>query len=367
MRILLVTRVYWPNVGGIERHVQWLAEALLARGHHVEVLTLDRAFEDDRPLPAEETEGGVRITRIPFRGSTRYPLAPRVLRHLRGFDVLHVHAIDFLADLIVATRRVHGIPVVLSTHGGFFHTRFAQTAKRVWFQTMTRWLVKRVDALVYTSDQDRDLFVRLTPRGEVIRNAVELAPWQALARAPVAGQFVTLGRVDVHKGIAQLIRTLAALRDRDPRPFRAQIIGPEVSDGLVRRLSADRDGLGLTDRVAFTGKVEAATMHEAVRTAELGLWPAEYESFGISVVETMGAGLFPVLQDNRAFRYFVDGPTGLLTDYNDPARAAADIQRARDLPERGVWEAAARDKARQFGWDRVIGEVEEVYRRVARP
>ncbi len=105
---------------------------------------------------------------------------------------------------------------------------------------------------------------------------------------------------------------VAALRDRDPRPFHAQVIGPEVVEGLLRTLSEERDALKLSDRVTFAGKVAAEAMYEAVRTADLGLWPAEYESFGISVVETMAAGLVPVLQDNRAFRYFVEGPTGVV-------------------------------------------------------
>lgn len=364
MRVLLVTRVYWPNIGGIERHVQWLAEALVRRGHTADVVTLNRAFEDGRALPAQEELNGVHVTRVPFRGSTRYPIAPSVLRTVADYDVVHVHAVDFLADWLVATRPIHRRPVVLSTHGGFFHTAYAARAKKLWFHTMTRALVRAVDALVYTSDQDAELFGALTDRGVLLRNAVDLAPWQALARAPEPGQFVTLGRVDVHKGLAHLLRTLAALRDADPRPFHAKIVGPEVVEGLVGRLTTERDALGLAERVSFLGKVSAETMHEAVRTAELGLWPAEYESFGISVVETMGAGLLPVMQDNRAFRYFVDGPTGLLTDYRDPARAAAAIRQARDLPDRPVWEAATRAKATDYGWDKVIGDIEALYARV---
>lgn len=366
MRILLVARVYWPNIGGIERHVQWLGEALAARGHSVRVVTLDRAFEDGRALPAEEVHNGIRIRRIPFHGSTRYPIAPTVLRELHDADVVHVHAVDFLADWLVATRPLHRRPVVLSTHGGFFHTGFATRAKQVWFQTMTRMLVRGVDALVYTSDQDEELFRKLTSRGRVIRNAVDLAPWQALHREPVAGEFVTLGRVDVHKGLGNLLRTLAALRDRDARPFRARVIGPEVVPGLVARLSAERDALGLADRVVFEGKVPEATMFEAVRTADLGLWPAEYESFGISVVETMGAGLFPVLNDNRAFRYFVEGGSGALTSFADPDRAAATIAAARDHADRAERERAARTKAAQYGWSSVIGELEALYEQVVR-
>lgn len=369
MRILLVSRVFWPNIGGIERHVQWLAEALRARGHVANVVTLDRAFEDGRTLPLRGEIGGIEITRVPFRGSTRYPIAPGVLRHVRGYDVVHVHAVDFLADWLVATRPVHGRPVVLSTHGGFFHTAYAQKAKQAWFHTMTRGLVRAVDELIYTSDQDQELFAKLTRRGRIIRNAVDIAPWAALKRQPVAGQSVTMGRIDVHKGLSRLLRTLAAARDRDARPFRHRVLGPCVVDGLLPALIAERDALGLRDHVQFEGMVPIETMYLAVQSAELGLWPAEYESFGISVVESMGAGLPPLMQDNRAFRYFVEGKSGSLTNFGDADRAAADLLRLRDRSDAAEASVASRTKAGQYGWASVIEQIEEVYRRVlvARP
>lgn len=371
MRILLATRVFWPNLGGIERHVQWLAQHLVKRGHTVDIVTLDRAFEDGRALPPydrlEHPGGGSsHVWRVPFRGSTRYPIAPRVAQFVRRYDVVHVHAIDFLADWLTFTRRWHHRPVVLSTHGGFFHTDFAPRAKRLWFQTLTRHLVRRVDALIYTSDQDEELFRTLTDRGRLIRTGVSLDPWQGLARAPEPGRFVTVGRVDRHKGLGHLIDALAAYAAAG-EAFHADIVGPEVVPGLIDQLRAQAAARGIADRVRFHGKVDEATMHEAVRTAELGLWPAEYESFGISVVETMAAGLVPVLNDIRAFRYFHDageGATnGALTNFADPRAAAAAIAATR----RGL-DAAASDRARRvarrYSWEDVVVEVEAVYRDV---
>jgi alpha-1,3-mannosyltransferase len=367
VRVALVTRVFWPNVGGIERHVEWLARALHRRGHQVRVVTLDRAFEDGRALPADDVLDGIPVRRIPFRGSTRYPLAPWVLRELGDADVVHVHAVDFLADWLVATKVIHRRPVVLSTHGGFFHTAFASAAKKLWFQSATRAMVAAVDALVCTSDQDAELFGRISGKGVIIRNAVDFSAWEGMIPAPEAGRWINVGRVDVHKGLSNALRTLARVRDLDARPFRFDVFGPEVVPGLGDRLRAEAAGVGLAERFAVHGKVSTEVLHEAVRTAELGLFPAEYESFGLSVVETMGAGLVPVLHDNRAFRYFVDGDTGFLADFLRPEEAARVILRARDLgDERARWSAATRAKALTYGWDGVIPQIEEVYRRVSR-
>lgn len=368
LRVLLVARVFWPNIGGIERHVQWLAEHLVRRGHVVDVVTLDRSFEDGSAYPPYaqlDVPGtpGVHVWRIPFAGSTRYPLAPRVARFVSRYDIVHVHAVDFLVDWLVATKRWHRRPVVLSTHGGFFHTAFAPTAKKLWFNMMTRAMLRGVDRLIYTSDQDEELFRKITGKGVILRNGVDLAPWAPLGH-PEGGRWVTVGRVDTHKGLSNLVKTLAVVRDRDPHPFRAEVLGPEVVPGLVAGLERERDAAKLQDRLVFRGKVSQSELVEAVDRADLGLFPSEYESFGISVVEAMGAGVVPVLNDIRAFRYFIDeGRNGFLTNYADPVASAAAILKARDLgARRAEVGAAARAKAATYAWEHVVGEVEAVYR-----
>jgi alpha-1,3-mannosyltransferase len=371
LRVLLATRVFWPNLGGIERHVQWLAENLTKLGHTADIVTLDRAFEDGRSLPPYDRlvhphGGSSHVWRVPFAGSTRYPIAPRVAQFVRRYDVVHVHAVDFLADWLTLTRRWHRRPVVLSTHGGFFHTDFAPRLKKLWFQTMTRRLVQEVDALIYTSDQDQELFSKLTDRGRLVRTGVALDPWQTLERAPVPGRFVTVGRVDRHKGLSHLLRALAAYAAFN-EPFTAEIVGPEVVTGLLDQLRAEANAVGIGDRVRFHGKVDEHTMHELVRTAELGLWPAEYESFGISVVETMAAGLVPVLNDIRAFRYFHDAGDGArnggLVDFKNAA-AAAEVIRATRRSVNADSSHRAREVAQRYGWEKVVVEVEDVYRTV---
>lgn len=364
LRILLVTRVFHPNIGGIEKHVQWLGEHLAARGHLVDVVTLDRSFADGSPYPPYEKLGKLNVYRIPFRGTTRYPVAPRVLGFVKRYDVVHVHAVDFLVDWLVLNKPLHKRPVVLSTHGGFFHTDFLMPAKKLWFHTATRLMLRGVDRLLYTSDQDEEVFRAVSDKGRIVRSAVDLRPWLPLRNAPEPGHWVTVGRVDTHKGIAHLLRALAAVRDRDPRPFHAEVLGPEVIPGLIPELTALRDQLGLADRVTFTGAVPFDRLVEGVRTAELGLFPSEYESFGLSVVEAMAAGVVPVLNDIRAFRYFIDpGRNGFIVDYKDADAAARTILEARDLgARRPEVAAAARDKARQYDWSNVVGDLEDIYR-----
>jgi alpha-1,3-mannosyltransferase len=367
MRILQVSRVFWPNIGGIERHVQWLSEALIRRGHVCDVVTLNRSFADLSPYPPYDflpvtEKSGIHIYRIPFKGSTRYPLAPRVRRFIPRYDLVHIHAIDFLADWVTLLKPWHQRPVVLSTHGGFFHTEFGKGWKPLWFNTMTRALLSRVDRLLFTSDQDETLFRKITQKGQKITQAVDLSPYARLEREPEPGHWITIGRVDMHKGLKNLLKALAVVRDKSPEVFNMQVIGPAVVPGLVEELELECDRLQLNERVRFLGKVPEAVLVEALRTAELGLFPAEYESFGISVVEAMGAGVVPVLNDIAAFRAFIKGENGFLTEFKDPEQAAITILQARDRvrADRSLSETARRS-AQVYDWARVVVEVEGVY------
>ena len=127
MHIVHVVRQFHPAVGGLEGVVDSLSAEQVANGHRVRVVTLDRLFnapDASRPRRHEQ-RNGVDIVRIPFLGSKRYPIAFSVIRHIRDADIVHVHGVDFFCDYLAWTALLHRRKLVLSTHGGFFHTDFA--------------------------------------------------------------------------------------------------------------------------------------------------------------------------------------------------------------------------------------------------
>jgi hypothetical protein len=97
MKIVHVVRQFHPAVGGLEYVVLEIVKSQIARGHIVKVVTLDRIFNAtvQPTLPSRDAVAGAEVIRIPFFGSTRYPFAPSVIRHITDADIVHVHAIDF--------------------------------------------------------------------------------------------------------------------------------------------------------------------------------------------------------------------------------------------------------------------------------
>jgi alpha-1,3-mannosyltransferase len=174
--VLHVVRQYAPAVGGLENFVACLVAEQRNAGLEAQVLTLNSVFHAPPapPLPAQERLDGIPVRRLAWRGSHRYPLAPGVLRHLREFDLVHVHGVDFFADFLAATQFLHRRPLLLSTHGGFFHTAYASRLKRLFFHTVTRWSLRQYAHVFACSEGDFSTFQVIRPKGmTLIENGVD--------------------------------------------------------------------------------------------------------------------------------------------------------------------------------------------------
>jgi len=136
MLIVHVVRQFAPSVGGLEDVVRELSKRQVESGFAVRVVTLDRAFRPREAsgavsLNAYETIDGVEVIRIPYWGSQRYPIAPRVLRYIRTADLVHVHGIDFFFDFLALTKPLHRRRLVVSIgRGGALRRRSAQYSAR---------------------------------------------------------------------------------------------------------------------------------------------------------------------------------------------------------------------------------------------
>jgi len=305
MRILHVVRQYAPAIGGLEGYVALLAREQRRGGHEVRVLTLDRVFDGDgAQLPASEVMDGVPVERVSFRGSRRYPLAPAALKRLGDAEVIHVHGVDSFLDMLTASRLFHRKPIILSTHGGFFHTGFAQRLKRLFFSTVTRWSLMGVRAVLASSIQDRDAFARLWPeRTFLVENGVDVAKFSGLAQTetqPGSPTIIYFGRIAPNKEVPRLLRWFAALRAVAPG-WRLIVAGKPMGVALSN-LAGEAGRLGIADAVEFHQTPDDATLRALIARSSVYACASSYEGFGIAAVEAASAGLFPVLSDIPPFR-----------------------------------------------------------------
>src|SRR5262249_2182823 len=159
LHVVHIVRQFYPSVGGLETFVLSLAKHQRLLGANAEVVTLDRLFRlPDVRLPEYDNVEGVPVRRIAYFGSRRYPIARGTLSCIEPFEIVHVHGVDFFCDYLAITQRSHRKCLVLSTHGGFFHTSFAGMLKTGFFHTVTRRSLSRYARVFASSINDEQLF-----------------------------------------------------------------------------------------------------------------------------------------------------------------------------------------------------------------
>ncbi len=327
MRVLHVVRQFCPAIGGLENFVQCLVLEQLRTGIQAEVLTLDSVFhqEPDIRLPKVEHVGPIKVRRISWWGSYKYPLAPAVLCHLKGYDIIHVHGVDFFADFLARTRFLHGQRLVLSTHGGFFHTQFASTAKKLFFCTMTRWSLCNYRQIYACSKGDYQVFTPLCEaKMRLIKNGVDVEKFANVGSKQLTRLFVFIGRFSDNKCLDQLVDTFAVLKKYDT-DYRLLIIGNDWDRNQARLITQIRE-LGLDSKISIYTGLDNSAIRDKLRDASFIISASKYEGFGMSLIEGMAAGLLPVASQIPSFEDIVlQSGIGLLVNFQDSISAAIKI------------------------------------------
>ncbi|MBY5665505.1 glycosyltransferase family 4 protein [Rhizobium leguminosarum] len=362
--IVHVVRQFLPNRGGLEDVVANLARQTVRRGYRVRVVTLDSLFTaPEDKLPLREDIDGIEVVRIPWFGTSRYPLAPQIFRHLADADLVHVHAIDFFFDALAWGRLLHGKPMIVTTHGGFFHTQKYAAIKKIWFRTLTRASAMAYRRVVCCSASDLKQFSEIVPDSLLIENGADIGKFADTASRRAKRRIVTIGRFSVNKRLDHLLDAMVMLKTRDPE-WHLEIVGAE-SDLNRADVEDAIESRHLSGRVTLHVSPENDTIRRIIAEASIFASASEYEGFGLVALEAMSAGLLPVLNANDAFATLAARhPVLTLADFTNPESAATAIEAAHQALSRqpDAVRAGLLDAARGYSWDIVAGRYIDLYR-----
>lgn len=364
MRILQVARQFYPKVGGIESCVLNLSRGLIARGHRVEVVTLDRDIRNRRRLEGPSEIDSIRIHRIRYFGPRRYPVAPSWLRFIADFDVVHIHAIDFFIDSASVAQSLgfHHQPIIVTTHGGIFHTDAWRAVKDAYWSLVLKRTLSAATAVVAVSENDAALFSSIVPPGKLVMIPNGIDQTFGTARAQrVRGRLVYVGRVSRAKGIDKVIQLVAALTP-EFEELELVVAGPD-ENGATRALQHESETRGLGSRVRILGELPLDELARLVASSHLFISAAQHEGFGITTVEALSAGV-PVLVTRTGIHEQVVRPdeNGWFWSGYPDAEAAATLRKALLLPDARLDEMqrAARESAVPFDWKTTTDRYEHV-------
>jgi alpha-1,3-mannosyltransferase len=366
VKILQITRQFLPSTGGIEAVVDGLSRALQNHGHEVSIVTLKKIFATGEAAPDRSVVNGLPVSRIDHWGIRRYPIAPKVLSHVNGQDLLHVHAVDFFVDFLGWSQAFHKHPIVLSTHGGIFHTKWLSRLKSIYFRTVTRRSLRRVAAVLCVSPQDYQLFSKIVPEEKLhlVSNGAAIDGYLEMKKNITPGLILGIGRVAENKGIDRLLMALAQLRESHPHA-RLVWAGPDEAGRTEThyRLCAELD---ITKKVQFTGRIEDAALRNLLVRAHVFASASLYEGFGLSTIEAMSSGTVPVVTRVGVHSQIIeDGKSGFLVD-GSPDAIAQGLRSALDLNPSALAEMGVQARRASAGcsWKETVRSYERIYESV---
>ena len=306
-----------------------------------------------------------------FRAAWLGPDAPEGIARMRAADLAKLWRRR--NSLIWHARRNNEmiVGVLLRSLGWPLKLVFTSAAQRhhTW---ITRWLIRRMDAIIATNDISASFLKReatVIPHGvDTDRYAPPADRAAAFAEAGLPGRYAIgcFGRVRAQNGSDVFVEAMCRLLPRYP-DFTAVMVGAITTEhlGFANDLRKRIEAAGLQSRIVITGELGIEDAQRWYQRLTIYAFTSRNEGFGLTLIEAMSAGAALVASRAGAAELVVeDGATGVLTPPGEvDALVAAleplmrDPRSAADMGERGRARVLAK-----FSLDAEAAGIAEVYR-----
>jgi glycosyltransferase involved in cell wall biosynthesis len=376
MRVLLVSGIWPPDVGGPASHAPEVASFLAGHGHEVEVVTTASAEPSPKPYPVRA------VSRRTPKGAIHLRTAALVRSRATRADVVYTtgmfgrsaagalaarrpYVVKLTADPAFERARRRGLvqgDVEEFQHGGggpgAAMLRFARDVE-----------LRHAAHVLCPSAYLRELVMswgvapeRVTVLPNPAPDVPDLPPRDALRRTlGLNGAALAFaGRLTAQKSLE---RALEAVAGADGVTFVIAGEGPDrpALEGRAREL-------GIADRVTFLGAQPRERVVELFHAADAAILSSSWENFPHTVVEALAVGT-PVLamEAGGVAEVVRDGVNGLLVPPGDTAALAEAVQRYfADANLRERLRSAAASSVADYAPERVFAQLESTLQRVAR-
>jgi L-malate glycosyltransferase len=363
--------VLYPTFGGSGVVGTELGKALAEKGHQVHFITYDQPVRLGS-LRENIYYHEVRVYNYPLFDYTPYELVLAskmvdvALYH--NLDILHVHyaiphaSAAFMAREILRSKGRY-IPFVTTLHG----TDITLVGKDPSFEPVITFAINQSDAVTAVSESlKRDTLAHfgVTNQVDVIPNFINSREYEGIDGGFIRRRYAPDGeKLLCHisnfrpvKRVEDVIRIFAEVRKNMPSKLLM------VGDGPDRGMAEDMcRKLGLCDDVLMLGKLRSTK--EVLSGCDLFLLPSESESFGLSALEAMAAGV-PVISTNtggipEVNKHGETGFTANVGDYASMGRYALALLQDEGMHARFRENALA--VAAEFSLENVLPMYESVY------
>jgi rhamnosyl/mannosyltransferase len=297
MKILHLTKYFWPQKGGIENYTLWLAEETRKRGYEPIVVCFDKKSKK------EEIIKGIRVIRLPqFINFFGTPISRFILKELFELkpDIIHLHSPNPWLEFNLLLYRLFRKPKIIVTYHAdimnYTIIHFLANIVRFFFFVP---LLCFTDKIIVTSPNyiNGSFILKLFRKKiVVIPHGIDENKFRPMPiKKTKKKMLLFVGRLAKYKGLEYLIRAIASVK-KERKDFYLVIVG----DGeLKEKLKMLVKELNLEKFVKFDYNASDRKLIKYYNKAYLFVLPStsRAEAFGIVQLEAMSCGV-PVISTN---------------------------------------------------------------------
>lgn len=344
-RVLLERTVYPPSAGRLA------AQALRvgARRPGAFASTLAQIVRGHRAMPAALAKS---LAIVPQSLAFAADMQARGTRHI------HANWATYPATAALLISRLTGIPYSFSGHATDIFVHHA----------MLREKIEAARFVITCTRYNRGYLTGIAPARaasiQTVYHGVDLERFARNGTPREPGRVLTVGTLRACKGIDDLIRAVAILRERG-REVDLEVVGEGEERPALEALTRE---LRLEDRVHLRGYLPQEDVIPAYHRASVVALPAHHEDhFGIPniLIEGLAAETPVVCTELPSLGELVEhGTSGLFVPERDPTALADALQRLLDAPDEAARMAAEgrRRVAEAFDMTRTVDQLAETLR-----
>jgi len=368
-KVLLVTNIFPPEIGGPATFIDRLGHSLASRDHRVTVVCTSQGSRHD-----SDRERPFAVRRVNFTKRERYEvlvrmrLALEMARHRLIFvngleryvaEVNRVtrrpYVLKIVGDTVWETARNRGLtnlsiddfqadPAAQARFAGDIRGRNAWVAAARHIVVPSEYLRRLVQGWGVAPER-----ITVVQNGTITTGAAAPA-----TRTSERFRALFVGRLTNWKGVETLL--LAA---RDVPDVELEIVGDGPEWPHLVELSAQ---LGLGERAIFRGRLSATDVRRAMDRAHALVLTSLYEGLSHTVLEAFAAGLPCIVSDRGGNDEVVsNGRNGVIVPPQNVGSLAGALRSlAADEPWRRRMAASALETARLFDLTNTVGRTEQL-------
>lgn len=384
MKLLCLSYEYPPIGGGGSTTIHEINRRLVG---DVDLEVLSTGF---RGAPSMEVLDGVPVSRLScgrtnrfvasFPSMAAYALSATVngVGRARAADLLHGYFVLPTGIPSYHLANLSGKPLVVTVFGGDLYDPTKYThVRRLLNSTLSSRILRRADAVTTISrdlqERIRDIagveadLIHCGVDTEAIMSAKKKADKEALKKKldldPAKTHVLSVGRLIARKNYPLLIEAFVEAANDHP-DAELVIVGEGPQHAALTSLAARLD---VADRVRLTGFVDAETLIDLYRAADVFAMASLHEGQCCTILEAMAAGAPVVATDAGGIpESVVPEETGLLVPPGDPHAFADSLAHLlADAKKRKKMGNAGRKRTVEvFDWQRIADQTKALYDRL---